>query len=739
MNNQPIVQSPDGSGNGQGVWADNYMPVPYQQPLQQPAAPMVDTAWLRGAIFRQRWLICAALVIALLGGLVATLLATPVYEAKSSVRVAPFGNFIISGQEATAPVKSTAEVRAFMRTQEKVVESRKVAAVAVEGLSEASRDALLGADINETRPPDRSDEDWAQDKIRMATSVLAANVEATVPQNELLVEIKYQSTDPVLAAQVANALADAYVQSDSQRTIEGNEYAREYLLEQIGSVRQQLADAEKSANSYARNAGIVTPATVGVDGETGQTITGANLSSINQTVADARAARIAAEQKWRAIQNIPAEQLPEVQGNAGVQALIAERAKLNGELVNLRERYNDQFPEIVDVKARLDLIETQISTTAANIKSGIRNQFVIAQRQEAALSSELGNATSDALVEQDQKVEYTNLERTAQSLRQRLTDLLERYNQISTVANAQSGALTMLDAAIVPRSPISPNLVKNLVLSFVLGIAMAGGLALVREIFVDQFRRAEDVEDRLGVPVLGLTPYVKSDDIEGQEANQFSSLVEAYASIRSTIDFTLPSDGAVLQMTSSQAAEGKSTTSLILAELFARLGRRTLLIDCDLRKPSIIPLLDIETPEAGIAEVLLEQAELKDAIIEGVHDDLHILSVADIPSNPVELLSSPRFRKFVQDQREHYSIVLIDSSPVLGLADAPEIAQVVDGTIFVIEANRTSFAQARTAVQRLRKVGANVVGAILTKYRALEAGSDYNYQYQYYQYGDEKK
>ena len=192
-------------------------------------------------------------------------------------------------------------------------------------------------------------------------------------------------------------------------------------------------------------------------------------------------------------------------------------------------------------------------------------------------------------------------------------------------------------------------------------------------------------------------------------------------------------------MTSSQAAEGKSTTSLILAELFARLGRRTLLIDCDLRKPSIIPLLDIAPKEQGIAEVLLEQATLEEAVIEGVHDNLHILSVADIPSNPVELLSSDRFRQFIKDQLDNYSIILFDSSPVLGLADAPEIAQSVDATIFVIEANRTSFAQARTAVQRLRKVGANVIGAILTKYRALEAGSDYNYQYQYYQYGDDKK
>lgn len=738
MTDQPIVQAPEGPRQGRDLWVDGYLPPAYPEPLP-PETSMFDTAWLRGALFRQRWLIGSTLVIALLAGLVMTLLETPLYQASATVRISPFGNFIVEGQEATAAIQSTSEIDSFLQTQAVVIKSRKIAGVVAEKLNASSRNALLGPDIDESRPPDRTDEQWERDKVQRAASVLRGGVSAVVPQDELVLTITFTHPDRVLAAEAANAYSEAYVESDTKRSVESNAYAREYLLEQIGEVREQLSEAEKASNAYARSAGIVTPDTVGSAGETGQTITGANLSSINQTVAEARAKRIAAEQKWRAVSNLPAAQLPEVQANSVVQTLTAEKAKLNGELTNLRERYNDQFPEIVDVQSRIALLDQQIATTAANVKAGIRNEFLIAQRQEAALSSELSNVTGEALVEQDEKIEFTNLERNAEALREQLKNLLDRYNQISTAANVQSGQLTLLDSAIVPGAPISPSLTKNLLIALVLGVAAAGGLALVREIFVDQFRRAEDIEDRLGVPVLGLTPYVKSDDIDGQEANQFSSLMEAYASIRSTIDFTVPRDGAVVQLTSSQAAEGKSTTSLILAELFARLGRKTLLIDCDLRKPSIIPLLDIAPKSQGIAEVLLGQASLESALIDDVHDNLHILSVSDIPSNPVELLSSLRFREFIEEQRQNYSMILIDSSPVLGLADAPEIAQNVDATIFVIEANRTSFAQARTAVKRLKGVGGNVIGAILTKYRALEAGSDYNYQYQYYQYGDDKR
>ena len=736
MNDRSIIQTPDNSGRD--VWADRYLPAEMIEAPQQGGGFQIDTAWLRGALFRQRWLIGATVLAGLLIGLVITLLTTPIYQATATVRIQPWGNFIVEGQDVATTIGSSNEIDLFMETQGTVIESRNLAEVVAGNLSTGTRNALLGPTVDDNRPPQRSDEEWEDDKRRMAVTALQNGVSADVPVNSQIIAINFLSEDPALAAEIVNAYAEAFQQSDTRRNVESNTYAREYLTEQIQQVRDRLDTAERAANDYARSAGIVTPDTTGADGMTGQTITGANLSNINSTVAQARAARIAAEQKWRAVSGIPASQLPEVQNSPVIQGLIQQRATLTGQLTNLRQRYNDQFPEIQDTLARIELLDRQIDQTGENIKASIRSEYIIARNQEAALAGELSNVTGDALVEQDQKVEYSNLEREAEGLRGQLSSLLDRFNQISTAANVQSGAITILDNAVVPRSPVSPNIARNMIIALVLAMAMAGGLALVREIFVDQFRRTEDVDERLGLPVLGLTPHVKSDDIDRQEANQFSSLMEAYASIRSTIDFAVPRDGAVVQLTSSQASEGKSTTALILAELFARLGRKTLLIDADLRKPSIVKLLDIDRRDVGITEVLLNHATIDDAMIEGVHENLKILSVAGIPPNPIELLCSRRFKDFIEEQRKEFSIILIDSPPVLGLADAPEIAQTVDATIFVIEANRTSFAQARTAVKRLTHVGANVIGAVLTKYRALEAGSDYAYQYQYYQYGNDK-
>ncbi len=734
MNDRSIIQTPDPSGRQ--IWADQYLPSEMVE-ARQPGNFQIDTAWIRGALFRQRWLIGGTVLAGLLLGLVATLLATPIYQATATVRIQPWGNFIVEGQDVTTPITSSNEIDLYMETQGEVIESRNLAEVVADTLNLGSRNALLGADIDSQRPPQRSDEEWTEDKRRMAVRVLQDNVTANVPYNSQIISINFQSEDPALAAEIVNAYADAFQQSDTRRTVESNSYAREYLTEQIAQVRSRLDEAERAANDYARSVGIVTPDTIGTNVEgASPTIIGSNLTNINQTVAEARSARIAAEQRWRAVANIPASQLPEVQNSPIIQNLTQQKSELEGQLTNLRQRYNDQFPEIQDILSRIELIDQQIARTGADIKASIRNEFVIARNQENALSGELSSVTDDALVEQDRTIEYAGLEREAEALRGQLESLLARFNEISTASNVQSGAITILDNAVVPRSPVSPDIARNMLIAFVLSIAMAGGLALLREIFIDQFRRTEDVDERLGLPALGQTPHVKSKDIERQEANQFSSLMEAYASIRSTIDYAVPREGAVVQFTSSLASEGKSTTALILAELFARLGRKTLLIDADLRKPSIMKLLDIEACDAGIAEVLLGHATMEDATIEGVHDNLNILSVAGIPPNPVELLSSRRFNEFLDEQRQNYSLILVDSPPVLGLADAPEIAQHVDATVFVIEANRTSFAQARTAVKRLTQINANVIGAILTKYRALEAGSDYAYQYQYYQYGD---
>lgn len=735
MNERSIVQAPE--PRRQGMWVDAYMP----ETQLGPAAPrqqLINFATIRGIIFRQRWLIGGILLLSVLGGIVVTLLSTPMYEAQAKVSVKPYGQYVVEGQDVEQGFNAI-QIYDYLATQVEVIKSRKLAERVVNDLDLASRADFLGKDVDEGRAPGMSDEKWLEAKKTMAASILVGSVVSEVPTKNWVITIGIQSENPMLAAEIANAYADAFVATGSLNSAEDNKYALDYLRTQIEDTRTRLAEAEQVANTYARNSGIIVEnSTSDTGGTVTSTLTSSNLSNINARVANARAARIEAEQRWRAIQNLPAAQLPEVQNSNVLQGLISERTGKQAQLAELRQRYNDDFPQIQNLLAQIKVLDTQIERSSADIKATARSQFLVAQSQERALEAELGSLTGDRLVEQDQQVELSVLDREAQALRDQLKALLDRYNQVNSQANLDPGTITKIDSAMVPTSPFAPSLPTNLGLALVFGIAIAAGVAVLRETLDDRIRSLDEVEDKVGLPLLGHTPHVEDRDIDAHGTNRFSALMEAYSSIRAAIDFTLPRNRNVIQLTSCQAAEGKSTTAVILAELFASLGRKTLLIDADLRRPSVAGLLDIERPKVGFVEVLLGHVELETAVVKGVHENLEILPVGEIPPNPTEILASRELREFIEKYREEYSLIIFDSCPVMGLADAPTLAHVVDATVFVLEANKLPFGQARAAVRRLAVAGGNLIGVVLTKYRALEAGQSYGYQYGYYEYGRDK-
>jgi capsular exopolysaccharide synthesis family protein len=738
MNDRQIVNLPE--PDGPGTWLDAYMPDRQLGPHQ--AAPkLINIAVIRGLIYRQRWLIAGVIATALVLGLIATLLATPMYQATAKVSVTPYGQYVVEGQaQENVPSNMIGE---YLTTLIKLIESRKLALAVVDDLDVTGRLDIMGKDIESQRAPGMTDQQWKESKRQMAASMLSSSVVADQSDGSWVIEIGFQSESPTLAAELANAYAEAFIASDTRNSVESNRYALEYLKEQIEVTRGKLESAEVVSNDYARDRSIIV-APVGGGGDDGDssngaTLTTTKLASINEQYIGARAARIAAEQRWRSLQGLPASQIPEVLASTSLQALVSDLTAKRVQLADLRQRYNDDFPQIRNLLAQIDTINAQLERSSGDIKASVRNEMTIARNREQALEAELNGLTQETLSEQDQKVELSGLDREAQALRDQLRVLLDRFNEVSSAANVNPGTLQQLDGATVPGSPYSPNLLRNLTLALALGIAFAAGLAVLRETFDDRIRSLEDVEDKLGLPFLGHTPYVAERDISMEGSNRFSTLMEAYSSIRAAVDFSLPRTSNVIQLTSSQAGEGKSTTAVILAEMFASFGRKTLLVDADLRRPSVAGLLGIERPKVGVVEVVLGHVELDDAVVKGVHENLEILPVGEIPPNPSEILASKEFRQFIERCRAEYSLVIFDSCPVMGIADAPMLGRMVDATIFVLEANTLPFSRARASVRRLNAAGAKVIGAVLTKYRALEAGQSYDYQYSYYSYGGERE
>lgn len=722
-------------------WPTTYL-APGDYPTSEHERGFLDLTVLRGVLYRQRLVLLGSVLALLALGFLVSLLMPPVFKATASVVVDPYAKTIVEGEKVERDL-SVNDVFPYLMTLGDIIESRRMAGNVFDSLTEADRLAILGDAADAPPPAGMTDTQVKAARRETGAATLARMAEAKVPFDSRTISIEIEAPDAGLAARIADAYADNIAMEDVRKTAEANSYAQRYLSEQVAKVRVDLLAAERAANNYAKSNGIVAQVAASQDervalAEGSPTVTASTLGSVNQAFNEARAKRIAAQQRWAAVSGVPADQLPQVQENGAIQALVERRSQAVAELAELRERYGESHPQIQELAARVATLDRQIARESADVKRGIRLEYDVAQRQEQGLAAELDRAAGSAMNEQDRRVGFDQLAREAEALRNQLTYLLERYNQLSSAANVESSGVTKLDRAQVPSAPSSPNLLRNLLIALVVGLGLGLVLAILREALDDRLRSPEDVERKLGMPILGLTPDTPVDEIREREGDAYGALMEAYSSIRAVLDTALPRDHNVIQVASCQPGEGKTLTAIALAQKSALIGRKVLLIDADLRRPTISHAFGMKRPDKGVAEVLQGHAELKDALIDVGTPNLSVLPVGTIPPNPVELLSSGAVENFIARHRDEFDMIVFDSSPVIGLADSLRLSNAVDATIFIAEANKAHYGQIKASMRQLRSAGANLIGVVLTKYKARDAGQTYDYQYNYYAYGSKQ-
>ena len=713
--------------------------MPMQQPQQGPA--MLSMAAVRAFLWRQRFILIGITLLALIIGLIATLLATPRYTTAASMRIESNESAIVAGQDVGDAAVPLPEIDRFIRTTETYMRSRLMADKVVDALNLQNNDVIVGS-MDEDAMEGLSPEVAEQVRRQVAAGKLMNSVFTSAQNDNRIMQVGFESESPALAARIANTYVDIFIEDRGEDATGANSYAIDYLEEQIADVRSRLQDAERQAIEYARANNIVGepitgPATLQRDNqETGSmnsSVSVSNLASINATYQSARASRIAEEQRWRAIANVPATQLPEVISSPLVQSLRGQQAQLRSTLSDLQERYRSDYPQIREINAQLAELQEQIDRESNLIKTSIRRSFEIAQSQERALGNERDRVSEQTLDEQDRRVQYNIIDRDVSALRSQLASLLSRYNDVSTAANVEATSVTRVDPAIVPSSPTSPDLLTNMLISLVLGAGLAAGIAILRESFDDRVRTTDDLERKLQVPALGRTPFV-TEEIPEEIEDPFSPISESYASIRASLDHAIQREHPVIQLTSSEAGEGKTTSAAALARKYASVGQRVLLVDLDLRRPGLARMFGVDKPEHGTVDVLFSRMPLERALLPQKIENLDILPVAEIPANPVEIMSSGLIYEFIERYRRQYDVMILDGSPVMGIADAPLLSQHSDGVVFVVEANRATIGKAKIAMRRLNDMNANVVGTVLTKFKALEAGESYKSEHHYYAY-----
>lgn len=700
-----------------------------------PRAPAFDVAEYWRMAVKHRLIIAGAFLGALIIGLALTLMMAPIYAAQATLQIDREAVRVLNVDDVSPREALGGEE--FFQTQYGLLRSRSLAERVVDSLGLASSNAFIEA-MGGT-PPERGDRTAARfAAVRRETviAIVQANFSVSPVRGSRLVKISFDSPDPALAAQVTNAYAENFIQANLDRRYESSSYAREFLEEQIAQTKAKLEEAERALVEYASNQGIINLTESGPNGD-GQTqsLSGTNLSALNASLGSARAERIATEQRWRQARAAPLMSLPEVLGNPAIQRLQEQRATLDAQYQQNASVYQPDWPGQRQLRGQIDELDRQITELARGILNSIQGQYVVAANNERALAAQVEGLKDEVLDLRDRSVEYNILAREVDTTRTQYDALLERYKEVSVTSTVSSNNISIVDRAEVPSAPSKPNLIINLALAAFLGLGLGALAAFVLEALDETLATPDDAETKLGLPILGVIPLLARDQTPREALDDIRSpFSESYYSLRTALQFSTP-DGvpSSVLVTSSRPAEGKSTTAYATALNLARIGKRVVLIDGDLRNPSMHRIVGVEN-NAGMSNLLSGSATLAGVVQATSEPNLGIVTSGPLPPNPAELWGSDRLRAILADMHDEVDHVVIDGPPVLGFADAPLLASAVGGTIFVLESRGTRRAQARGALRRLTMGTGRLLGGVLTKFNTKTTqygGYDYAYDYNY--------
>lgn len=699
--------------------------------------PVVDLGSYWRLALKYRFLIVGSFLGALVIGATLTLLMTPLYTAQATLQIDREAARIFDAEEVT-PTENMAQGIEFFETQYGLLRSRSLAERVIESLGLASSNEALEAMGVEAPAGGGTAAQQAAQRRTAALKVLQNNLRIAPVRGSRLVSIGYENPNPVVAARIANGFAENFIQSNLDRKFESSSYAREFLEERIAQTKERLESAERQLVAYAANQQIINVGEpsegVGSGGAT-ESLTSNNLVALNSALARTRAERVAAQERWRSASTAPLMTLPEVLQNPSIQRLTEQRALLDAEYQQKLSIYQPDYPEMVQLRARIEEADGQIQTIGNNIRSSIRSQYEIAANQERSLQAQVTGLTGDVLDLRDRSIQYNILQRELDTTRTLYEGLLQRYKEVGVTGGVTANNISIVDLATPPREPSKPDMLLNMALAALLGLGIGVLAALILEALDETIASPDDVEKKLGVSVLGAVPLLeKGQTTSGALADVRSGFSEAYYSLRTALQFSTP-HGAPSSMlvTSARPAEGKSTTAYAVALNLARVGKRVLLVDGDLRNPSMHRMIGVEN-ERGMSNLLSGSADLASIVRRTQEENLFFIPCGPLPPNPAELWGSDRLHQFVSEAHNNFDHVVFDGPPVLGFADAPILAAAVQGVLFVLESRGTRRGQARGALRRIQVGQAHLLGAVLTKFSAKSAsygGYDYAYDYHY--------
>jgi len=701
----------------------------------------IDLRALWRIVVRYRKLIGLIFSVLVVTALMITLLMRPMYTATVSLEVNTSSRNLVKFQNVENQDLGSRE---YITTQSRILDSSAVASQVVKNLDLVNVPEFNGKltqrglfnGLKSVINVFRSNKDKSDiDKIKAASNLYKSRLSIAAVRNTSLINVSFESFDSELAAKIANEHANAYISLSDVRRFNSTSGAKAFLEQEISSIQAKLETSEKQLNDFARKNGVI-------DVEDRNNIMMAQLSDLNKSLSEVKNQRINAETKAIQAASTDTGTLMDVYDDVLIKTLREEQAGLKAQYFELSKIYKPKYPAMQQLQAKINDIESSIQSQATKIVGGLTTNFEQLKLREASLNQELERLKEQLLNLQDRAVTYNILKREWEANKELYSGLLERTKEVGVAAGMELNVASVVDAASVPDNASSPNLPLNLLIASFLGLACGLGAAFLLAMLDNTINDVEQLNQITNIGHLGVAPEIELS--EGADEDELSrrkmmdtishhepgsSFSESIQSVRTSLSYARAGGfPKSIMLTSSLAGEGKSTICINLAISCANAGKRVIVIEGDLRRSRLYKIFGVPSAP-GLSDYLVGSKSAVPYKVEQI-PNLSILVAGSKTPNPVDLLGSAEMKKLIDDYQEQYDLVIVDCPPVLMLADSVMVSRMVDAVLFVVSAHDTPKDAVKGSIQRLRMVGAPLIGTVLNKVQAQHSGYYYNYKYQ---------
>ncbi len=704
-------------------------------------------------LMKRKWTILACLIAVFSVVALASLKMTPVYEASGSIEInkpdsglVNFNNSPTFNVDYYDPTELDTEV---MILQSDLLALQVVKELALDRRPEfGGKTQAPGSSLD--LAPDPLQPDSARTSGLLAT--FRGNLKVTLSPNTHIIRVSFRSPDKELTATVVNTLMNTYTENNFKSRFDSTMQASDWLSKQLVDLQMKVETSQEKLVRYQKEHEIL-----GIDEK--QNITTEKLDELNKELTTAESQRIEKESVYRLVEAgnpdaiasaASADGTGESGGQAGslLENLRAKEADLKIQAAQLSTQFGPSYPKVAQLDNQLREVNVQILSEARKVAAKIRGQYMAALQRENMLHDALEKQKQEANNLNESSIQYSLLKRDLDSNRQLYEGLMEKMKEAGVSAGLKSNNFRIVDVARVPTEPVEPNVPRNLAFGLMLGLTSGVGLAFLLEGLDNTVRTTEQAQMISGLAPLGMVPLGSRSAREGANSKRLviasskeavelitqvrpqSQMAESYRALRTSLLLSnLGAPPKMIMITSALPQEGKTTTSINCAVVLAQKGVRVLLVDADLRRPSIHKILGMG-PRSGLSNVLTGSATLQEAVTNSsVLPNLSVLSAGTPPPNPAELLASTNMRDVLEELRGQYDHIVIDTPPALSVTDAVVLSPRADAIILVIRSGHTTKQALRRSRDILMQVNAKLSGVLLN---AVDLTSpDYHYYYEY--------